>query len=75
MNVMFSIDDEVLILVRRRAEAMGSSVNQLLSDYLEQLAGKSSAVEAADEFIPLSGLSEGNSNGWKFERDELHDCR
>jgi hypothetical protein len=75
MNITLSIDDEVILLARRRAEAMGTSVNQMVRDYLEQLAGKSRPDEDADAFIRLSGLSQGNSNGWRFDRDELHDRR
>jgi hypothetical protein len=73
MNVTLSVDDEVILLARQRAEAMGTSVNQLVRDYLEQLAGKSRPDDIADEFVRLSKLSHGNSRGWKFNRDELHE--
>jgi hypothetical protein len=73
MNVTLSVDEEVILLARQRAEAMGTSVNQLVRDYLEQLAGKSRPGDDAEEFIRLSKLSQGNSHGWKFNRDELHD--
>ena len=41
MTITLSIDDEVLQEARRRAEAMGTSLNQLVRDYLKQLAGNS----------------------------------
>jgi hypothetical protein len=73
MDITISIDDGIMDLARRRAEAMGTSVDQLVRDYLEQLAGENHSAEAAAEFIRLSHFSQGNSNGWKFDRGELHD--
>jgi len=52
---------------------MGTSVNQLVRDYLENLAGNASAAADAAEFERLSHLAGGNSRGWKFNREELHE--
>jgi predicted HicB family RNase H-like nuclease len=38
VNVTLSVDDEVIREARRRAEALGTSVNQLVREYLEHLA-------------------------------------
>lgn len=73
MNLTLSVDDEVVHKARLRAEQLGTSVNQLVRAYLEQLAGKSDPARDADEFERLSRLSQGNSNGWKFNREEIHD--
>ena len=54
---------------------MGTSVNQLVREFLEQLAGKTDADADADEFERLSRASQGNSRGWKFNREELHERR
>ena len=70
-----SIADETIRAARKRAEAMGTSVNQLVRDYLEQFAGKSDPQADAAEFERLSRLSQGNSRGWKFNREELHERR
>jgi len=75
VNVTLSIDDEVIRRARSRAEALGTSVNQLIRDYLEQLAGKTDPNEDAAEFERLSRLARGDSGGWKFNRDELHERR
>ncbi|MDR3699610.1 MAG: hypothetical protein P4L56_08250 [Candidatus Sulfopaludibacter sp.] len=48
-----SIDDEDLRKARRRAEAMGTSVNQLVREYIEHLAGKTDAEADAREFERL----------------------
>jgi antitoxin component of RelBE/YafQ-DinJ toxin-antitoxin module len=75
MNVTLSIDDEIIQEARRRAEAMGTSVNQLVREYLEQLVGKTDAKTDAAEFERLSRAARGNSRGWKFNREELHERR
>ncbi len=67
-KVTLSIDDEVIFCVRRRAEALGTSVNQLAREDLEQLVGKTDLNEDAAEFERLSGLARGESRGWKFNR-------
>jgi hypothetical protein len=73
MNLTLSIDDEDLRKARRRAEAMGTSVNQLVREYIEHLAGKSNTESDAREFERLSRAAHGNSRGWKFNREELHE--
>lgn len=73
MNLTLSVDDEVLRRARERAEALGTSVNQLVRDYLDQLAGKTDPAADAAEFARLSRLSHGNSRGWKFNREEIHE--
>ena len=73
MNITLSVDDEVIRRARQKAEVLGTSVNQLVRDYLDQLAGKSDPVADAEEFTRLSRLSHGNSRGWKFNREEIHE--
>lgn len=75
VNVTLSIDDEVIRRARSRAEALGTSVNQLIRDYLEQLTGKTDPNEDAAEFERLSRLAQGNSGGWRFNREEIHERR
>jgi hypothetical protein len=75
MNLTLSVDDQVVQRARRRAEAMGKSVNQLVREYLEQLAGKANREALADELADLSRHPQGNSHGWKFNREEIHQRR
>jgi len=63
----------VIEAARQRAKVLGTSVNQLVRDYLEQLAGKRDPDADAAEFEKLSRMANGNSRGWKFDRDELHE--
>ncbi|MGA9813943.1 MAG: hypothetical protein WBQ64_14250 [Terriglobales bacterium] len=48
---------------------MGKSLNQLIRDYLQRLAGGDDPEQSIKEFERLSG--KGNSRGWKFNRDEI----
>jgi hypothetical protein len=75
MNITLAVDDEIIESARRKAESMGTSVNKLVRDYLEQLAGKTDPIALAAEFEQLSLLANGHSRGWKFNREELHERR
>jgi hypothetical protein len=70
MNVTLSLDDQVVARARKRAEALGKSLNQLVREYLEKLAGGDDPERSLDELRRLSGT--GHSRGWRFDRDELH---
>lgn len=71
MNITLSIDDRVVARAREKAAALGTSLNQLVRDYLEQLGGAGDPERSIEEFTRLSGS--GSSRGWRFDRDALHD--
>jgi hypothetical protein len=71
MNVTLSIDEQLVARARRKAEALGKSLNQLVRDYLQTVAGGDDAERSIEEFRQLSGR--GNSRGWRFNRDEIHE--
>lgn len=73
MNLTLSVDEAVLVKARERARAMGTSVNQLVRDYLAQLAGNAGPDRWAEEWDRLTREGQGDSRGWKFDRDEIHD--
>lgn len=73
MNVTLSIDENLLRQARGVAESMGKSVNQLIRDYLEEITSQSSVEEEIAEFERLSLGGGGRSQGWKFDRDEIHE--
>ncbi len=75
MNVTLSIDEQILEEARRRAEAVGTSVNQSVREYLQQFAGRSTLETDAAEFVSLSRAAQGHSAGWRFDREELHERR
>lgn len=70
VNVTLSLDDRLVARARKKAEALGKSLNQVIRDYLERLAGGDDPERSIEEFERLSGR--GNSRGWRFDRDDLH---
>ena len=71
MNITLSIDEQLAARARRRAEALGKSLNQLIRDYLQKLAGGDDPEQSIEEFRRLSG--KGHSRGWRFDRNEIHE--
>ena len=71
MNVPFSLDDQLLTRARRKAEALGKSLNQPIRDYLQTVAGGDDPERSIEEFKRLSGR--GHSRGWRFSRYEIHE--
>ncbi|HUF68758.1 MAG TPA: hypothetical protein VMM79_08865 [Longimicrobiales bacterium] len=51
---------------------MGKSLNQMVRDYLAGLAAADDVEADIAELRELSGASGGRSQGWRFDRDELH---
>jgi hypothetical protein len=71
MNITLSIDEQIVEKARKRAEAQGKSLNQLVREYLRTLAGGDDPDRSIQEFKRLSGS--GRSRGWRFNRDEIHE--
>jgi hypothetical protein len=71
MNVTLSLDEQTVSRARKRARALGTSLNQLIREYLQRLAGEDDAEASIAEFKRLSGR--GHSRGWRFNREELHE--
>ena len=70
MNVTLSIDEQLVARARKKAEALGKSLNQLIRDYLQTVTGGDDPEGSIKEFKQLSG--QGNSRGLWFNRDEIH---
>ena len=75
VNITRSVDDEIIRAARRRADALGTNVNQLVKDYLKELAGDVYSDADAAEFERLSRIPGGRPSGWKLNRDEIHERR
>ena len=73
MNVTLSIDEKLLSRARELAHERGTSVNQLVRDYLERLTGTSGPTDVMEQLERLWTESEGRSGGWKWNREELYD--
>jgi hypothetical protein len=71
MNITFSVDDHTVERARKRAAVLGKTLDQLIREYLQKLAGTDDAERSIEEFERLSGG--GHSQGWRFDRDEAHE--
>ena len=65
-----SIDKDIVALARRKAKALGKSLNQMIRDYLLSFVDPTTEQSIA-EFSRLSGR--GNSLGLHFTRDDIHE--
>jgi hypothetical protein len=72
MNITLSIDEQTAQRARDAAQIMGKSLNQLVRDYLEQVAGSARRAQQWTEFEARCLQSEGQLNGWRFDRDEAN---
>ena len=73
-NLTLSLDDDVLRRARERAAANGTSVNQLVRQYLEQLVGSGdSAARARILALAASAKSSSGPDGRSWNRDSLYD--
>jgi hypothetical protein len=63
MNITLSAQDELVEKARRYAGEHGTSLNQLIRDYLERLVGSVSAEDAAAEFVAVAREMGGDSSG------------
>ena len=73
MNVTLSIDDETLTRARELATRRGTSLNQMIRDYLEEVASDMSTEEILQELEFLWETGSGKSEGRRWTREELHE--
>jgi len=73
MNLTLSIDDRLVQQARKTAEAMGTSLDQLIRDYLEELTSQADPEAEIEELRRLSLGGHGRSRGWKLNREEIHE--
>ena len=71
MTLHLTIDEHLVQEAQKVAESLGTSVDQLVRDYLEQLTSSTEIEAELEEFERLSG--QGDSQGWKFNRDEIYE--
>jgi hypothetical protein len=71
VNLTLSVDELTVDRARKKAQALGKSLNQLIREYLQTLGGGNDPERSIAEFKRLSG--QGHSRGWRFNRDEIHE--
>lgn len=72
MNLTLSVDAHTVEQAREAARQQGKSLNSLIRQYLESLAGMRSHTAVAHELDQMWKKSGGNSRGWRFDREELY---
>ena len=75
MNITLSIDERVAERARKTAQAMGKSLNQVVRDHLEHLAGMTQQDAQAQTFEASARATPGRLDGWRFDRDEANERR
>jgi hypothetical protein len=66
------IDEQLAARARKKAAALGKTLDQLIHDYVQKLADDD-PERWIQEFEQLSGG--GHSRGWRFDRNEIHERR
>ena len=72
MNITLSIDDRVVAKARHMASVRGTSLNQIVRDYLDDLTRHSDVKSVLDELDTMWSENTGHSQG-PWTREELHD--
>jgi hypothetical protein len=75
MNITLSIDEQLAERAREKLRAVGKSLNQEIREHLQHVAGDNDGqLERDMDFLKrTAGL--GNSNGWKYNRDDAYEER
>jgi hypothetical protein len=74
-NVTISMSRQLLESSRRYAQRHGTSLNALIRELLERevLLSKTSRLQMLFDLVDEAGG--GDSRGWKWNREELHEDR
>ncbi|AWK15673.1 HTH domain-containing addiction module [Candidatus Regiella insecticola LSR1] len=73
MNITLSVDKQVAQRARDAAQKMGKSLNQIVRDYLEQLAGSAYRDQQWVQFEARCLQSSAKLDGWQFDRNEANE--
>lgn len=74
-NLTVTVDAQVLRRARIKALERGTSVNAVVSEYLERYAGAGATASALREFLELASSTSAGSGpaGRTWRRDDLYD--
>jgi hypothetical protein len=72
-NLTLSADEKLIANARAYAQAHGTTLNDLIRDYLKAVTGQRDPKEVAEEFVREALKQAGCSEeGWRFNREEAH---
>jgi hypothetical protein len=74
MQLKISVNEKLFVRARQVARLQGTSLNALIRDYIEVLAGGAGGDEILREFEAM-WEQPGNSGGKPFQRSELYESR
>ena len=74
MNLTLSVDAALVERAREVAREQGTSLNALIRDYIEGLAGRAGGDDILRAFEAM-WAEPGNSGGKSFKREELYEER
>ena len=72
MNITLSVDDQIVAKARHIASVRGTSLNQLVRDYLADLTRHDDMKSVLDELDAMWSESTGRSQD-PWTREELHE--
>ena len=73
MNLTLSAEDELVEKARLAAQRQGTSLNDLVRQYLRSLAGETSGPAAGKELLALMQKQGGHSGGGlRTRRDDIY---
>ena len=75
MNVTIALAEELVARVREVAQRQGTTLNELVRQQLELIAGRPTGQALADEMKKLWGQSAGHSGGKRIRRSDAYDPR
>jgi 5-carboxymethyl-2-hydroxymuconate isomerase len=73
MNITLSIDEKLVGRAREKLRATGKTVNQEIREHLAHIAGDDQLERDIEFLRSTAGL--GNSNGWKYNREDAYEER
>jgi hypothetical protein len=73
MNITLAIDEKLVERAREKLRATGRTLNQEIREHLQHLVGDDELERQIVEFRKRVG--QGNSGGWKWNREELYEER
>ena len=73
-NLTLKIDEKLLRRARIRALEQGTTVNELVRNYLSQYAvARADRMRAFRRFLEIAEEARASSGGRRLKREELHD--
>lgn len=74
MNLTLAVDEQTVERARQVARQQGTSLNALIREYIEQLAGQLDGDAVLAEFEAM-WAEPGDSRGIRFSRDDVYEER